>query len=251
MGDPVDVFASIDLLFPGRKHNVIDLCELRLRTYTREGKQRTARGLLRRGDIIRGERVVLKPLDSERSYDGSQLGHAITAQINSNYWLIAFWERLLENAMHSELAREMVRAFVLQCGLVVVESLYDQKRMVDHTYISGQGLMNISDFYRKAFNWTQVFKLMRLKHRETLRERVARNPDYKKLHGCTDADVIAALPEVNLVLSESGLDQLVNRPEKNNARNILVTLTLMCSSWRNNQKLRKGLMKALLRPKMV
>ncbi|MHB0971535.1 MAG: hypothetical protein ACYC7A_11465 [Thermoanaerobaculia bacterium] len=246
------IFSGVGILFPRCRHNVVDVSLLRFRNRTRDGRRRKSASLLELGETTRTS-ITVAPIGTTRLYEGTQLSEAITAHINSDYWLIAFWEKLTENAKYSALSREMVRAFILNCGAVIVEDLYDQKRDLDHIYIRKQGLMPMVTFYERAFVWTQIFRCMRRKYRDEFRNRIYANHESKKWHTVTDSDVIANLDAINQVLADAGLPELLrsSTAQMHNVRSLVVTLAMTVSGWRNESRLRKGLLRAIVGSKIL
>ncbi len=194
--------------------------------------------------------MILAPIEERRRFTGTQLTHAILKHYNDDYWLLSFWKKLVENAKHSRLGVDLVRAFVKHGIYLTGEDFIDNRRVLTHRFVTDNGLTDRVTYYKRLFSWGQIVKCMRHRERKAIVHRLRNDRSTIKafrLRDLSTEDILKRLPEVNQILGYARLP-LIAREAKEQTENlqpILRWVYLNWHFWRSSRKLRAELSEVL------
>jgi hypothetical protein len=197
--------------------------------------------------------VVVLPLNARRMFSGTELEAAILDFYNREYWLLALWYKLCENSKDSMIGREITRAFIKNCILTTAEELIIKSPVVNALFIKENGLINLVNFYKKAFDWSRIYNNIRMKPRRIIEQRfrVQRKAGrgIKIKHRLDEPVQEGLLREINNLLADSDFPVIVataKAPESPMIGDIVRFIYLEALFWRDKRRIRCGLKKLLL-----
>jgi hypothetical protein len=202
------------------------------------------------GKPVAPREVILMPLKEPRSFSGPELTEAIFQRYNEEYWLVALWNSLLENARDSRIATDLVRAFIRHAIFLTGEEFLGVDRTIDSAYVTVNGLRKLTDYYRRLFMWGEITQCMRLSEKRDVIRRLRHDHSAIKafrLRRLDTNDILERLPEINAILGWANLP-LITREAKEQTQNlqpILRWIYLNWHFWRDSQKLRNELARVL------
>jgi hypothetical protein len=202
------------------------------------------------GKAVASREVILMPLKEPRSFFGPELTEAILHRYNEEYWLVALWNSLLENARESRIATDLVRAFIRHAIFLTGEEFLGVGRTIDSAYVTENGLRKQTDYYRRLFRWGEITQCMRLSEKRAVFRRLRCDHSAIKafrLRELNTVDILRRLPEINEILGWADLP-LITRDAKEQTQNlqpILRWIYLNWHFWRDSKKLRTELARVL------
>lgn len=247
-GKKIPLFHEIQPLFPEQRDlSLVDFFLRDIQGRDRSGKRRNADISVDYGKDVYGEEIKLLPVGDERTLDASELSVFIVNFYNHDYWLIAFWRALAENAAGSSIAREIVRAIVKHSIYVTGEELQSFKRSpVDLRLIRQERLMDRVTFYKHLFDWRSIYLCLREPEKTTVRERLKRSHVGDVAHRIANipfSTLQESLDEINTVLGSSDLPYIVDtaREQRESLAPILRTVYLNAVFWRDSRRIKRSL----------
>ncbi|WP_157772179.1 hypothetical protein [Zobellella denitrificans] len=125
--------------------------------------------------------IKLRPTTGIANRNGDQLGNEALRHFSQEYWLLALWLTMYEDSKNNKLAREILRAFIKTCICRASrELIFSAKKDITKDSIK-TSLPPKLEFYSKVFRSSEIYKNMRSKYKEKLKEH-SREQSVKKIH---------------------------------------------------------------------
>ena len=243
------VFEDISPLFRGTTRDPILVCLRAIQGKDRSGKRREIRVALDLGQAVGSRELVLRPIEEARDYSGYELSEEIARRYNEDYWIICLWNALLENARDSQLGVELVRAFIKHGIYLTGEELISKSSSIDAKLVKN-GLSDRVTYYKRLFNWGQIFRCLRLPEKRAIARRLRNDKSSVhaiKIREISTEELMEKLPEINQILGYARLPTIVREAEEQavNLRGIINELYINFHFWRDSRRIREELVKVL------
>lgn len=248
------IFSDIgDLFATQRKRNPIEVYISQAQGRDRSGRKRSDGVEVAFGDDIIDREFILLPHKQPRSFEGTELAEAVVEKYNQDYWLISLWNRMAENAAGSAIGREIVRALVKHCILLTAEELIEKRKTRIDAGLVRSGLADRITYYKRVFNWSDVFRCVREPERTKLEDRLKRDRTsdvgfrLKRKIGFVGA--AQSIPEINSILQQSNLPDLIEgaREQEESLAGFVQLIYIKSLFLRDSRRLRRELRKFTVR----
>jgi len=159
------ILYHVQKLFP--RQNTTDAIEVflvqRIGSYSNKDKW------VELGNQLTANDIVLKPNGQIKDYTGREICEKIVRYFNTEYWLIALWDLLCEDAKGSPISREIVRAFIKHCISTVAKNLISfGPQLITHKSINDDCLPHQTIFYQTIFSYNDIMREIRLRTKERI-----------------------------------------------------------------------------------